>query len=133
MRVKTKGWSTERRKAQAKRIRQQQPWLQSTGPRTAMGKSKTRFNALKHGKRRFVWRELRHVLKRHRIMLRELKIWMDYREKPVKKIRLRPRKARTITPRAYRSDLERLMDRQALMYHQVNQILAQRFSAGFSA
>lgn len=124
MRVKTKGWGPERRKEQAKRCRARQPWLYSTGPRSEKGKGKTRFNAIKHGNRRYVWRELRSVLKRHRDMLSELKLWMDRREKPVKKIRLRPRKARSINlqrPHALPSILSQLMDLQASMCLQGNQ------------
>lgn len=81
MLTKTRGWPPERRRAQAERCRLQRPWRFSTGPRTLQGLAKTRFNGIKHGNRRFVWRELRHVLALHRQFLRELEVWMIRREK----------------------------------------------------
>lgn len=47
----TKGWSEERRKAQAERCRAQKPWEHSTGPKTARGKERSSLNAFKHGAR----------------------------------------------------------------------------------
>jgi hypothetical protein len=44
--VKT-GWTDEARRKQAERIRQQQPWRFSTGPRTPEGKAKSSRNAYK--------------------------------------------------------------------------------------
>ena len=44
----TSGWTPERRAAAAKRIRELKPWLQSTGPRTAQGKSRSSRNAFKN-------------------------------------------------------------------------------------
>lgn len=80
MLTRTRGWPPERRRAQAERCRRARPWRFSTGPRSALGRTKVRFNALKHGNRRFVWRELRHVLARHRQCLRELNVWIARRE-----------------------------------------------------
>jgi len=45
----TNGWTDERRKRQAERIRQQKPWEKSTGPKSAKGKAASSQNALKHG------------------------------------------------------------------------------------
>ena len=46
-----KGWTPERRAAQAALIRRWQPWRSSKGPRTESGKARCAKNALKHGKR----------------------------------------------------------------------------------
>lgn len=89
-RTRTKGWTPERRRAQRARIRRQQPWRFSTGPRSVLGKTRVRFNALKHGNRRFVWRELRHVLAEHRRVLRELGQWMRMRERYLRRHRTIP-------------------------------------------
>ena len=45
----TKGWTEERRKAQAERIRQNKPWEKSTGPKSKAGKARSSMNAFKHG------------------------------------------------------------------------------------
>lgn len=42
-------WTPEARAAQAAKIRNWQPWLNSTGPKTIAGKERCRFNAEKHG------------------------------------------------------------------------------------
>lgn len=115
---KTKGWPPERRKAQAARIRAQKPWLQSTGPRTNAGKDRVKFNAVKHGNRAFLWRELRHVLKLHRIYLKQINQKM---------------KKRRLKPRGYQSDLAQLMDLLASMYHQASPAPAPRSSSGSAA
>ncbi len=44
-----KGWTEERRKAQAERCRKNAPWKKATGPKTAAGKAKSSVNAYKHG------------------------------------------------------------------------------------
>jgi hypothetical protein len=46
-----KGWTEERRRAQAERIRKTKPWEKATGPRTAAGKRRSSMNAYKHGGR----------------------------------------------------------------------------------
>lgn len=46
-----KGWTEERRRRQAERIRMQKPWLHSTGPRTTAGKARSSRNARRHGLR----------------------------------------------------------------------------------
>jgi hypothetical protein len=45
-------WSEEQRRLQAARIRQRQPWLKSTGPRSEAGKQRSSKNAFKGGKRK---------------------------------------------------------------------------------
>jgi len=45
----SKGWTKERRKKQAERIRQQKPWEKSTGPKSDAGKKRSSQNSLKHG------------------------------------------------------------------------------------
>ena len=42
-------WSEKRRKEQAARCRQNQPWKHATGPKTAQGKERSSMNAYKHG------------------------------------------------------------------------------------
>lgn len=44
-----KGWSAERRAAQAERCRQNAPWKHATGPKTSRGKARSCLNAYKHG------------------------------------------------------------------------------------
>lgn len=45
----SKGWTEERRKKQAETIRKNRPWEKSTGPKTAKGKKRSSYNALKNG------------------------------------------------------------------------------------
>jgi hypothetical protein len=45
-------WSEEQRRLQAARIRQRQPWLKSTGPRSEDGKKRSSMNAFKGGTRK---------------------------------------------------------------------------------
>lgn len=45
----SKGWTEERRRAQAERCRANKPWEQSTGPKTATGKARVSMNAYKYG------------------------------------------------------------------------------------
>lgn len=47
----TKGWSEERRRAQAERCRRNKPWEHSTGPKTKGGKARSSINGYKHGLR----------------------------------------------------------------------------------
>ena len=51
------GWTPERRAQQAVRIREQKPWLQSTGPKSAAGKAAVSSNAFKGG----AWRKMRDM------------------------------------------------------------------------
>jgi len=49
------GWTPERRARQSERIKQWQPWKQSTGPKTDVGKAASSENAFKHGMRCAEW------------------------------------------------------------------------------
>lgn len=62
------GWTPERRAKQAERIRQWRPWEQSTGPKTAEGKSRASRNADKGGTR-VVLRTMSRMLREQRDML----------------------------------------------------------------
>jgi hypothetical protein len=42
-------WTEESRRQQAETIKKHKPWKNSTGPRSAAGKERSRLNALKHG------------------------------------------------------------------------------------
>ena len=63
------GWTPERRKQQAERIRTWRPWASSTGPRSAEGKAKASRNAWKGGERA-VLRELARLLESQRETLK---------------------------------------------------------------
>jgi hypothetical protein len=65
-----KGWPPERRKKQAERIRNQQPWKQSTGPRTETGRVKTARNAYKHGFRSTDMERVRALLRARRALVK---------------------------------------------------------------
>ena len=49
MTAETKGWTEERRKAQAERCRNNKPWTRATGPKTPAGKARSSMNAYKYG------------------------------------------------------------------------------------
>jgi hypothetical protein len=57
----TKGWTAERRAAQAARMRARKPWERSTGPRTDAGKARSRGNATGKGCRQRLDAELAEV------------------------------------------------------------------------
>ena len=65
-----KGWSAERRKAQAERCRQNKPWEKSTGPITPRGKSKSSMNALKSGAHSRKMKEFVKMLQANRAFLK---------------------------------------------------------------
>jgi hypothetical protein len=56
-----KGWTAERRAAQAARTRARKPWERSTGPRTDAGKKRSRGNAVGKGYRQRLDAELAEV------------------------------------------------------------------------
>ena len=57
---KSNGWTPERRAQQAERIRQQKPWLHSTGPKSEEGKAKVARNAYKGGG----WKQMQEMRRR---------------------------------------------------------------------
>jgi len=64
-------WTPERRAAAAARIRLHQPWLQSTGPRSTLGKARSSRNAFKNAsstRMRRLQRELNQCLRDLRAM-----------------------------------------------------------------
>tara|TARA_B100002003_G_scaffold38246_1_gene33828 strand:+ start:46 stop:267 length:222 start_codon:yes stop_codon:yes gene_type:complete len=63
MRVKTKGWSEERRQKQAENIHKTRPWEQASGPKSTEGKNISAQNAFKHGLCSETVRELKALLK----------------------------------------------------------------------
>lgn len=60
---KSRSWTPERRAKQAEWMRQNKPWLKSTGPRTPAGKEAVKHNALKHGYRSEDYAELIALLR----------------------------------------------------------------------
>ena len=65
-----KGWTAERRAAQAARMRARKPWERSTGPRTDAGKKRSSRNACGGGCRQWVEAELAAV----EALMRELEV-----------------------------------------------------------
>jgi hypothetical protein len=63
------GWTPERRAKQAEKIQSWKPWEQSTGPKTALGKSRAARNGFKGGIRL----EIRALTKAVNQLLREQK------------------------------------------------------------
>lgn len=76
-----KGWTPERRAAQAARILARKPWLKSTGPRSPAGKKRCRMNGLKHGARSADWRELSRLLRAQQLFVKR---WREGRYHPPK-------------------------------------------------
>jgi hypothetical protein len=54
------GWTVERRQRQREAIRNWRPWQQSTGPRSAAGKTRSSRNADRGGRREALRADLRH-------------------------------------------------------------------------
>lgn len=73
MRVKTKGWSKERRAKQAEIIRKTKPWQNATGPKTPRGKAASSLNALKHGLHSETVLMLKRVLRLHKDYVQSIK------------------------------------------------------------
>lgn len=55
-------WTDEEKSKQADAIRQWQPWKNSTGPRSASGKERSKMNARKDGENSAPMRKLRKIL-----------------------------------------------------------------------
>ena len=66
------GWTPERRKRQAEKIRNWMPWNHSTGPKTAAGKEACKMNAQKHGAYSARTKLIRRLLKEQADMLERL-------------------------------------------------------------
>ncbi len=66
-------WTPEQRKQQSLKIRQWQPWLNSTGPKTLEGKAKASHNAFKGG----VMQQIKLMSKQLNSLLREQKRLID--------------------------------------------------------
>jgi len=103
----TKGWSPERRAAQAERARAQKPWLRSTGPRTKAGKNACRMNGMKHGHRSRKMRQLSMLLHVQKILTAR---WCAGRYHPPRRrfAWLRDRAAAFATPTARHGHQNRL-------------------------
>ena len=67
------GWTPERRKRQADKIQQWQPWTRSTGAKTPEGKAASSRNAYKGG----AWREVRQAVKDLNAAMREQAALLD--------------------------------------------------------
>lgn len=72
MSKESNGWTPERRRKQAENCRKAKPWVHSTGPQSAEGKKIVADNALKHGMRCEEAVELRKVLYRQRLFIKEV-------------------------------------------------------------
>ena len=68
----SKGWTQERRRAQAERCRQNKPWKNATGPRTREGKARSSLNAYKHGYCSRVMPDLQLALQLNKAFLKAL-------------------------------------------------------------
>ena len=86
-----KGWTPERRAAQAARARAQKPWLHSTGPRSYAGKKRCKMNAIKHGHRSVRMRTLSKLLRAQQLFLAR---WRSGNYKPPKRAVLDPQRVR---------------------------------------
>lgn len=62
-------WTPESRAKQSALASRNRPWTCSTGPKTAAGKSISRYNAYKHGGQSVAGLRLRAVLRRHSLWL----------------------------------------------------------------
>ena len=68
-------WTPEQKQQQADRIRQWSPWLQSTGPISAVGKHAASGNAYKGGMRselRELEKEINQLLRNQQTFLRKI-------------------------------------------------------------
>jgi len=65
-------WTDEQRKAQSERIKDLKPWLKTTGPKTEQGKRNSSQNAIKHGLRSQLAKDVKAVLRQQEAILRDL-------------------------------------------------------------
>ena len=66
-------WTDEQRKAQSEKMKELKPWLKTKGPKTEEGKKASSRNAMKHGMRSKLAKELRQVLRKQEEFLKKLK------------------------------------------------------------
>lgn len=64
-------WTIESRARQASLAKINRPWRHATGPKTVAGKNRSRQNARKHGLYSASFLNLRKLLYRHRLFLRD--------------------------------------------------------------
>lgn len=69
---KSKSWTAERRAKHAQWMKDNKPWLKSTGPKTDAGKEMAKMNALKHGLRGADYREVLRLLKQQAAFIKSL-------------------------------------------------------------
>jgi hypothetical protein len=86
---KTKGWTPERRRAQAQRIRHLAIWKLSTGPKTDAGKARAKMNALKQDGRAAERRDLALWLRAQRYYVIAFKAFHELDRKQAKNRALR--------------------------------------------
>lgn len=67
-----KGWTEERRRAQAERCRANKPWDKSTGPKTEAGKARVSMNAYKYGSDTRCKKLMRDILKHNRAFVKSV-------------------------------------------------------------
>ena len=66
-------WTDEARARQAEKMRELKPWLKTTGPKTEDGKKTSSRNALKHGMRSELAKEIRQTLRQQAEILKTLR------------------------------------------------------------
>lgn len=66
-------WTLEERLKQAQLIRNQKPWLQSTGARTPQGKAKSRMNSYRYGGHTDYMRKVSYFISECRRALKDIK------------------------------------------------------------
>jgi hypothetical protein len=77
------GWTQERRQRQAEKIKQWQPWKQSTGPKTKKGKQTSSRNALKYPNNQIMQQEMmliKAMLQEQRNLIDDFKKSNDHYE-----------------------------------------------------
>jgi hypothetical protein len=68
----SRGWTQERRLAQANNIAGTKPWKNSTGPKSEEGKARSALNSYKHGLRGGLLRKASELLSANNKLMKEL-------------------------------------------------------------
>lgn len=68
-------WTEEQKRKQAEKIRKWKPWEHSTGPKTAEGKERCRYNALKEGTYTAQWPAVRKALRLQKEFMGEVMVF----------------------------------------------------------